>query len=590
VPTPNAVEFDVRAIPFSTRGAWLDISPVVGLHEYAEDLHLVAHRNGHRNGLTPVLRLRPWRKGAPVSATPAATSSVLTWVGASGTIEAVFDGPDVVRLRGRGLGLRLQDAAAKLTPFTGTYLYLDPATADHVFTSYETGLRYRVTVLAGVATVEGAGALGAATRALTVEDHGGGWEVAIEEFRTARPGFRPEAGFDHAVANADADFAAYLDRIVPWRNETTPAAALAAYVLWSATVAAEGFLRRESVLMSMHWMDKVWSWDHCFNALALAEGEPEHALDQFLAPFDHQTAEGALPDSISHSEVLYNYVKPPIHGWTFEQLRPLLGTIDRQVLEQVRDRLAAWTRFWLDHRRAPGSALPYYQHGNDSGWDNSTTFDHDRVIESPDLAAFLVVQLDALAGLEEQLDNPEAAAAWREDSQQMLAALLTLWAGDAFVARSASTGEPSDTSSLLNLLPLILGERLPDQQRRALRQRLQGHMTSWGPATEPPTSPHYEADGYWRGPIWAPSTVLIEDGLRRGGETEAADDVSAKFRKLCEVSGFAENFDALTGEGLRDRAYTWTASAYLRLAAAAVRRGGPATQVPTASGGDVHHA
>jgi hypothetical protein len=35
---------------------------------------------------------------------------------------------------------------------------------------------------------------------------------------------------------------------------------------------------------------------------------------------------------------------------------------------------------------------------------------------------------------------------------------------------------------------------------------------------------------------------------------------------LCETSGFAENFDALTGAGLRDRAYTWTASVYLLLA------------------------
>ncbi|WP_188196411.1 hypothetical protein [Nonomuraea sp. SYSU D8015] len=30
--------------------------------------------------------------------------------------------------------------------------------------------------------------------------------------------------------------------------------------------------------------------------------------------------------------------------------------------------------------------------------------------------------------------------------------------------------------------------------------------------------------------------------------------------------GFAENFDARTGEGLGDRAYTWTASAHLILA------------------------
>jgi hypothetical protein len=50
------------------------------------------------------------------------------------------------------------------------------------------------------------------------------------------------------------------------------------------------------------------------------------------------------------------------------------------------------------------------------------------------------------------------------------------------------------------------------------------------------------------------------------------EQCTSRFRRLCETSGFAENFDALTGEGLRDRAYTWTASTYLALAADAVRR------------------
>ena len=93
-----------------------------------------------------------------------------------------------------------------------------------------------------------------------------------------------------------------------------------------------------------------------------------------------------------------------------------------------------------------------------------------------------------------------------------------------------------------------------------------------GLATEPLDSPHYQSDGYWRGPIWAPSTVLIEDGLRVSGYAELADEVSRRFRLLCEASGFAENFDALSGAGLRDRAYTWTASAYLLLARQAVER------------------
>ncbi len=66
--------------------------------------------------------------------------------------------------------------------------------------------------------------------------------------------------------------------------------------------------------------------------------------------------------------------------------------------------------------------------------------------------------------------------------------------------------------------------------------------------------------------------MLIESGLRSSGAVAEADEISAKFRNLCENNGFAENFDALTGEGLRDRAYTWTASAYLYLAAAWTRR------------------
>ena len=78
--------------------------------------------------------------------------------------------------------------------------------------------------------------------------------------------------------------------------------------------------------MSKHWMDKVWSWDHCFNALALAESDLDAALAQFLIPFDLQDASGALPDSIAHSEVLYNFVKPPIHGWALREIRRRAGT------------------------------------------------------------------------------------------------------------------------------------------------------------------------------------------------------------------------------------------------------------------------
>ena len=324
--------------------------------------------------------------------------------------------------------------------------------------------------------------------------------------------------------------------------------------------------------MSKHWMDKLWSWDHCFNAMALSPGRTDAAVDQFLAPFDHQDECGALPDSVTHSEVLYNYVKPPIHGWALQRLR---ATASRELtveeLGQIHDGLAGWSRFWLEARRRAGHALPYYQHGNDSGWDNSTTFDVDRVIESPDLAAFLALQLDVLADLSDELGRPSKE--WRDSGDRMVRDLVDqLWTGTEFVAVGALSGRPSTATSLLNLLPLVLGDRLPLDVRSSMADRLRDHLTAHGPATEPVSSSHYEDDGYWRGPIWAPSTAIVEDGLRRSGFTDLADVVSARFRALCERSGFAENFDARTGAGLRDRAYTWTAAVYLLLAADHVQR------------------
>jgi hypothetical protein len=134
-------------------------------------------------------------------------------------------------------------------------------------------------------------------------------------------------------------------------------------------------LTRPAVLMSKHWMDKVWSWDHCFNALALAAGCPQLAWEQFQVVFDHQDAAGALPDSIAHSEVLYNFVKPPIHGWTLSALRRTLPDLPDEEIAETYRRLERWTRYWLDCRQVPGSDLAHYHHGNDSGWDNATTFD-----------------------------------------------------------------------------------------------------------------------------------------------------------------------------------------------------------------------
>jgi glycogen debranching enzyme len=521
-----------------------------------------------------VLRLVPLdpATGDPAETRIETTPGLLRWTQHQGTIDCSYETPDTVRLRGQRLGLRITAAAETLTPFTGTYFYRDPVDGAYVYTSYETGRRYRITVLSGtIAEVSGSQALGSDDRGLTISAEAGGvWEAAVEEIDSARRPYTSSATFPQVVATAEHAFAAFADTVAPWRSSRTPAAELAAYVLWSATVDPAGLVTRPAVLMSKHWMDKVWSWDHCFNALALAPGAPALAWDQFSLPFDHQDESGALPDSVTHSEVLYNFVKPPIHGWALARLRRRLPEpVGRTELAETYRRLERWTDFWLTARRAPNAALPHYQHGNDSGWDNATTFDPQRVVVTADLAAFLTLQLHELAKIAAELGFSDEARRWTRTAETTQAAMLDeLWTGERFVARGVDSSQTWSTSSLLDLMPMALGEHLPEDIGNILAARIEAHLTPYGLATEQPASPHYRPDGYWRGPIWAPATVLIEDGLRRAGHQRLADEISVRFRQLCETHGFAENFDALTGTGLRDRAYTWTASSYLLLAEA----------------------
>ncbi|MGC9451767.1 MAG: amylo-alpha-1,6-glucosidase [Oceanipulchritudo sp.] len=340
----------------------------------------------------------------------------------------------------------------------------------------------------------------------------------------------------------------------------------AAFTNWTCLVSPEGKFRREAMLMSKGWMDQVWSWDNCFNAMALAAGMPGLAMDQLMTVVDRQDPQGVYPDAMNDVHEHYCFNKPPVWGIALREMRranPRAFTAKR--LRPVYASVLRFTDWWLRHRRLPGRKLCYYLHGNDSGWDNSTQFDEGVPLEAPDLNAFLVTQAEVLAGIAEELGEEKTARRMRRVADQLTRAILEeLWDGDRFVG--IRHGERIRSESLIPCMPLVLGDRLPEQIRGQLVQHVRAHLTKWGPATEPVDSPKYSSDGYWRGPIWGPSTVLIVLGLEAAGEERLARTVAGRFARLCRASGFAENFDAVTGKPLRDPAYSWTASAFLLLA------------------------
>jgi len=324
------------------------------------------------------------------------------------------------------------------------------------------------------------------------------------------------------------------------------------------------------MLMNKAHMKNVWSWDHCFNAMALSYGHPELAWDQLMLMADMQDENGFMPDSINDGTSSWHHGKPPVHGWALNfcmARNPKFFTKSR--VKEAYDWLTKWTSWWLKQRTWPGHGLPYYTHGNDSGWDNSTIFDVGSPTASPDLAAHLVLQMEVVSKLAARLGKKREAAAWRKKSDAMLKKLIgKLWRGDRFVGIYCPKRTDIECESLITCIPLVLGNRLPADVRKALVKRLKRFLTRHSLATEALDSPKYSADfhAYWRGAVWAPPVMLIVDGLRDMGEDRLVQTISRRYCRSAAGCFYRENFHALTGEGLMDFAYTWTSSVHMILA------------------------
>ncbi|MGI6744015.1 MAG: amylo-alpha-1,6-glucosidase [Eubacteriales bacterium] len=347
------------------------------------------------------------------------------------------------------------------------------------------------------------------------------------------------------------------------------------YNLWSCFVRAEGCYINDTMLMSKKFMSSTWSWDHCFNALAMANLKDKKlakifALNQFLAPFALQTEMGVLPDMWNPDvETRWGTTKPPVHGWCFSLLMDRFE-FTAEELKEIYICLKKWTEWWMNHSDTDHDGIPDYPQGCDSGWDNSTLFDIGYFLESPDLPSFLILQMRTLKRIAGKLGNTKNEEYWRSESEKLIERLIEhSWNGKRFIAKLSRSHEyEKSPTSLLSLMPLVLGDLLSSGINNKLTIILErDFLTENGLATEMPSSEKYDPDGYWRGPIWAPTTYLIVDGLRRCGNNRLAETIAERYcRMSCQkAKGNYENFDALTGLGRRAPGYTWAASVYMLL-------------------------
>lgn len=561
------MNFDLNVVPFSRRESFLAISILPEAADRTAGLYLRTVRGGD-DKFGEAFRIEMLDEiGQSVPFQAIACPEMIQLTSTTGlTAEICISDRRTCRFRSQGCGIRL-------TFRTAAYDYAyQAALKSWEVNSFTHECRFMLTALVGDLKMEvpwdKIKSSYVIADFLPATDSGIS-EFAIEEFRTVLEPRVEWETFDDAVRQAKVEFTEWLNRTLPLPERWQESRELAAYITWSCLVPAEGCLTRTAMYMSKNWMTNIWSWDHCFNAMALVRHDPKLAWDQFMIFFDRQDESGLIPDFINDKYELWNCNKPPIHGWTLAWMMARTDYIQAAQLREVYQPLSKWTKWWFRYRDGDGDGIPQYNHGNDSGWDNSTAFNNGIPVESPDLAAFLILQTEVLAEIAGFLGYEEEKIEWQKLAEDTLEKMLRhFWKDNRFMACRSGTHEFSDGDSLLMFVPILLGKRLPDPIRTALLEGLREEgrfLTGNGWATESLKSSYYHPDGYWRGPIWAPSTMLLIEGAAAAGDRELAEEVARRFCAMLDRSGMAENFDAITGQGLRDRAFTWTSSVFLIL-------------------------
>lgn len=569
----QSLNIDVSRYPFSYRGSYLAVFKLTdhtdwGIEDPKEGLFI---RNVSRRTLYDyMIRMDIIENDSVVKPDIITTPDKMTLTTSGGRVEICFETPTILRIRTHRLKVKLLPTKSSFILKNGEkHLRLLNGPANdfyYMFSSLAGTMRYKGVHFAGKEKTHPN--LYEELSVMLEPNTSGDGEFALEEFKSEWVPKEYDKPFDLCVSDRKQEFTDWENRFSLNGAAPIQTVKLAAYVSWSCLVRPEGEMKREGMYMSKNWMNMIWSWDHCFNAMAMSSVDSEVSWNQMMCIFDHQNDLGALPDGFDDQKEYWGIVKTPIHGWALQYLMKSCDWLSTDHLSQIYEPLCRWTDFWFKYRDYDGDGIPQYNHSYES-FDDTTPLDAGFPLEAPELCTFLILQMDALSDVAHILGKADTAEIWKKRSEILVDKMLTkLWNGKRFVAKCLDTGEWNQgTIDFLQYVPFLLGERLPSEVRRKMVSsfKASGLITSFGIATESPQSPFFDPDSYTRGSIWAPVNIFIIDGLMKSREAELAEQLAEVYCKHMIKNGFPERFDAHDGGIRSDPEYTWTSSVFLLL-------------------------
>jgi glycogen debranching enzyme len=162
--------------------------------------------------------------------------------------------------------------------------------------------------------------------------------------------------------------------------------------------------------------------------------------------------------------------------------------------------------------------------------------------------------------------HDEGVAELKNELARTQTAVNRLWSRKrhCFLNHDLIAGLPIDEVTTATVLPLFAG--LASAEQAAAMVNLVDDWldaTKVGLSSTHPSSPRYEAQRYWRGPVWLHINWMIALGAEDYGYRELARRLQNSARDCVTSSGFWEYFDADTGDGCGGDNFTWTAAVAL---------------------------
>ncbi|MEI6337335.1 MAG: trehalase family glycosidase [Verrucomicrobiota bacterium] len=354
----------------------------------------------------------------------------------------------------------------------------------------------------------------------------------------------------------------------------------------------------------------IYCWDnHHMTLRFAAAGQPEQ-LKYFVGNMLACQNESDFVPSIVHFKNAGIGQLGPWHAqpWLAQNVATYFDlTGDAAWTRQIFPNLSRYLDFWIKQHAAP-HGLYRWRHSWHSGFDNEisgTIFQPDAVL-SPDLNAYLYLELRAMAFLSEALGQTDSVETYSQKADQLRDAINDrLWddtlgtyaAYDLInnqprvsleLAKNNTGGDTEDGIgryaylSCPALLPLFAGIATPDRAERMIRAYVLApeHFRSsfgirslskaseyynqarWG-APSRFSDPRILTNSNWQGPVWIPLNWFVFHALLRYGFASDAQALVADTEKvlascISRLGYMRENFDAETGEGLyADRFGSW---------------------------------